>query len=240
MASFSIITPCLNARRWLPLCVRSVADQAEIETEHIVQDGGSTDGTFEWLLSQSGFVVHQESDRNLYEAVNRGLRRATGDIVCHLNADEQLLPTALTKVDEAFTRFPEMQVVFGDVLLTDCDGTLKCTRRIVTPSALQIFLDHLPTYTGATFFRRSLLTDRGLYYNEQFSTIGDCLWVLRMLKLKIPFHQIGQFTTSFMFTGQNLSQGKQGAKERARLRKALPKSLRILRPLVVLNNKGCI
>src|SRR4029450_671286 len=98
---FSIITPSFNPSPWLPLCIASVADQG-VDVEHIVQDAGSTDGTLDWLTRDTRGSAFIERDSGMYDGVNRGLRRAEGDILSYLNCDEQYLPGCLQTVESFF------------------------------------------------------------------------------------------------------------------------------------------
>ena len=91
----SIITPSLNQARFLDDTLRSVRDQTYPHIEHIVIDGGSTDGTVEMLarnLCDERFRWLSEPDDGMYWAVNKGLRMASGSIVAYLNADDVFLP----------------------------------------------------------------------------------------------------------------------------------------------------
>ena len=99
---FSVITPSFRNSEWLKLCIASVADQSGAEFEHIVQDSCSDDGTQDWLTKDSRVRAFIEKDGGMYDAVNRGYRRATGDILCYLNCDEQYLPGALATVRKVF------------------------------------------------------------------------------------------------------------------------------------------
>src|SRR5579864_8457246 len=100
--NFSIVTPSFRSSRWLKLCIASVADQAGVEFEHIVQDAGSDDGTLEWLPHDTRVRAYVEKDSGMYDAINRGYRRAKGDLLAYLNCDEQYLPGALQKVRDFF------------------------------------------------------------------------------------------------------------------------------------------
>src|SRR5688572_28783022 len=95
---FSVITPSFRSSEWLKLCIASVADQEDVTVEHIVQDAGSDDGTLDWLLKEPRVAAFVEKDSGMYDAVNRGLRRAKGEFVAYLNADEQYLPGGLKEV----------------------------------------------------------------------------------------------------------------------------------------------
>jgi len=88
----SIVTPSFRNSDWLKLCVASVADQAGVEVEHIVQDAQSDDGTQEWLARDRRVQAYIEKDLGMYDAINRGWRRATGEILAYLNCDEQYQP----------------------------------------------------------------------------------------------------------------------------------------------------
>src|ERR1700694_5003916 len=115
----SVVTPSFKQLPWLKLCVASVADQVGVEIEHIVQDAG-TGGDLEiWAASQPSLRLFVEPDAGMYDAINRGLRRATGEICAYLNCDEQYLPGALQAVEKFFQSHPEVDMVFGDVVMVD-------------------------------------------------------------------------------------------------------------------------
>src|SRR5882757_1252682 len=130
---FSIITPSFRNSNWLKLCIASVADQQTVDVEHIVQDACSDDGTQEWLAADPRVRAFFEKDAGMYDAINRGLRRAGGDILAYLNCDEQYLPGALARVAEFFAQHPEIDVLFGDALLVDRRGAPLSYRRMVLP-----------------------------------------------------------------------------------------------------------
>src|SRR5690349_18314195 len=97
---FSIVTPSFRNSKCLKLCIASVADQQDVEREHIIQDSCSDDGTQDWLPQDHRVRAFIEKDGGMYDAINSGYRRATGDILAYLNCDEQYLPGALQAVDE--------------------------------------------------------------------------------------------------------------------------------------------
>jgi len=94
---FSIVTPSFRQLDWLKRCVRSVADQS-VEHEHIVQDAGTGPQLDEWVGASSPARLFVERDKGMYDAVNRGFARASGEIFAYLNCDEQYLPGALAAV----------------------------------------------------------------------------------------------------------------------------------------------
>jgi glycosyltransferase involved in cell wall biosynthesis len=100
--TFFIITPSLRNSDWLKLCIASVADQ-QVDAEHIVQDACSDDGTLDWLPHDKRVKAFIEKDSGMYDAVNRGLRKAIGEILAYLNCDEQYLPGALQRVVKIYS-----------------------------------------------------------------------------------------------------------------------------------------
>ena len=133
---FSIITPSFRNSPWLKLCVASVADQQGVDAEHIVQDAGSDDGTLDWLTHDPRVQAYVEKDNGMYDAINRGLRRARGELLAYLNCDEQYLPGALKTVSDFFDRHPGVDVVFGDCVVVDAAGRYVCERQTLKPQRL--------------------------------------------------------------------------------------------------------
>src|SRR5438874_13803108 len=129
----SIITPSFRQPDWLRLCARSVADQEDVQYEHIVQEG-SDDPSVESCVSQFPKLrFYREPDSGMYDAINRGLAKARGDICAYLNCDEQLLPNVLARVAGFFHKHPDVEVVFGDSILIDKNGNPLSYRRTVLP-----------------------------------------------------------------------------------------------------------
>ena len=117
MALMTIVTPCLNAVRFVEASIRSVLDQRCSEVEHIVVDGGSTDGTLEILARYPHLKVIERPDSGLYEALNRGVSVAQGSFVGHLNADDCYLPGSFERVQSAMKHYPEVEVISGGAVV---------------------------------------------------------------------------------------------------------------------------
>ncbi len=117
--TITIVTPCLNARRPAGRA-RERADQGyDGDVEHLVIDGGSTDGTLDVLESAPGVRYISEPDRGLSDAVNKGFRMAGGEIIGWLNADDVYLPGALARVGAAFAGAQDAPWVTGACLILD-------------------------------------------------------------------------------------------------------------------------
>jgi glycosyltransferase involved in cell wall biosynthesis len=114
----TVITPCLNAAATIERTLESVAAQDHDDVEHVVVDGGSTDGTVA-LLERAGVRYVSEPDRGLSDAMNKGIAMATGDAIGWLNADDFYLPSALSTASAAFEGFPEAEWVTAPCLIVD-------------------------------------------------------------------------------------------------------------------------
>ena len=233
---FSVITPSFNPSPWLRLCIASVADQG-VDVEHIVQDAGSTDGTLEWLPQDPRVTTYVERDSGMYDAVNRGLRRANGDVLAYLNCDEQYLPGSLQAVERFFRAHPSVDVLFGDFVVVNADLSYMFHRKVQVPLKHHTWVSHLPAATCATFFRRTLLTKHDLFFDARLRDVGDAEWMLRLLKHRIPMAVLGQFTSVFAMTGENMSAKPNAIREKQELYESAPVLVRSLKPLLILHHR---
>jgi len=249
---FSVATPVFNGMPHLPCCVASVRDQAGridtrtgatlraqlrtggtdcIEIEHLVQDGGSTDGTIEWLQNQCELKWKSEEDAGMYDAINRAWRRSSGDIYSWLNADEQYLPETLRKVARVFAVNPEVDIIFGDALLARPDGKLLSYRRVVKPRRAHTRVVHLGTLSCATFFRRRLL-EEGYYLDTSWRAIGDAEWIYRLLERPACLRVMSEPLSIFTMTGRNLGATAVSRAEGHLWKKSAPRLWRWCAPLL--------
>jgi glycosyltransferase involved in cell wall biosynthesis len=187
---FSIVTPTFKQPDWVRLCAASVADQSGVTFEHIIQDGGDGRG-LRWLENMPAVRLFVEPDLGMYDALAKGISKATGDIISHLNSDEQYLPGTLESVHRFFTRNSEVEVLFGDAILISAEGTPLGYRRIISPQRSHTVACHLGTLTCSTFFRRSVV-ERGLSYKSDWKDVGDAALVLSWLNAGVKMAAIPQ------------------------------------------------
>ncbi len=211
---FSIVTPTCKQPDWAQLCAASVADQVGVTFEHIIQDGGDGQG-LEWLEGMPRARLFVEPDEGMYDALTKGISKATGDIIGHLNSDEQYLPETFQIVHRFFQRNPQVDVVFGDAILVGADFTPLGYRRVVLPLRSHTVACHLGTFTSSMFFRHGLV-EHGLSYKREWRQIGDAALVLSWLDAGIKMATISRPLAVFTFTGTNLGMGK-AAQEEGRL-----------------------
>jgi len=213
-----ISTPSFRSLPWLPCAVASVADQArdDIEVHHHVQDGGSDDGTREWLEAYAeqctreprpGYTFSFESapDRGMYEAINKGWSKApeSFDFLGHLNCDEQYLSGAIQTVVEGFTKNPAWEVLLAGMIVIDTKGHYICHRHSLNPSAL-VFRFTCGGMTAATFQRASVYQKRGICFEIGWRMIADKIWYLRLITSGVVIGHLNRLVSTFMETGANL------------------------------------
>ena len=111
----TVVTPTLNAAQVLERSLYAMSMQ-QADFEHIIQDGGSADGTAELVARYAcryDLRFHQERDSGMYEGVLRGMARARGDILAWLGADDFYMPWTLSTVEHMFARYPEVDWIIG-------------------------------------------------------------------------------------------------------------------------------
>ncbi len=233
---FSIVTPSFRSSSWLKLCIASVADQGQAH-EHIVQDSCSDDGTQDWLPQDRRVVACIEKDAGMYDAINRGLRRAKGDVLAWLNCDEQYLPGALEAVAAVFGARQEVDLLFGDVVMVNPQGHYLWHRKMQTPLLYHTWTCHLSTLSCAMFFRRRVYFDYGFSLNPKLRDVGDSEWMVRLLRHGVKMAVLGRFTSTYTQTGANMSAAANARRENRELCLSAPAWARPLRPFWIAHHR---
>jgi glycosyltransferase involved in cell wall biosynthesis len=179
----SIVTVVFNNRATIASTIDSVLSQTHDDIEHIVIDGGSTDGTVELIASYGKSVATfvSEPDRGIYDAMNKGIRLATGDVVGTLNADDFYADDAVisTVVDEFNAK--GVDAVFGDVVFVKPENLRKIVRfyssRDCTPEKFAYgWMPAHPTF----FVKRAVYCRFGLYKTD-YAIAADYELLTRVL-----------------------------------------------------------
>lgn len=161
LPSISLVTPSLNQGRFLREALESALGQGYPALELHVQDGGSKDGTLAVLEEYRGRVTWaSEADSGQADAINRGLSRATGDVLGYLNGDDLLLPGALGTVGAAFVENPRARLVYGRAVYVDEEGR-RIGPCLTRPWDRRRLADYCFVAQPAAFFRRSLREEVG-------------------------------------------------------------------------------
>jgi glycosyltransferase involved in cell wall biosynthesis len=173
----SVVTPALNAAQTIESCLISVDNQSYPSIEHIVVDGGSTDGTIERIEAFPGRVtVVREPDRGMYEAVNRGVRLARGEVLAYLNADDLYLPWTVEVAVETLSLGCDL--VYGDLAVV-ADGERPSFRpQFYREFDLRHYTHHEALAQPTVFWWRRV-TERIGPFDEGYGLIADVEYWLR-------------------------------------------------------------
>ena len=209
LPSITVVTPCLNAAGTIEEALESVRSQDYPRLEHLVIDGGSTDGTLEILERAEGVRFVSEPDGGRVEAVNKGIAMAGGDVVGWLNADDRYEPGALRAVGEAFAGSPEAPWVTGYCRIIDAEG--QEIRKGVTAYknaflrrfSYGLYLTQNFVSDPATFVRRGVLREAGPLDDRYAISHDYDLW-LRVARRGDPV-VLPRYLSSFRMTEGTLS-----------------------------------
>jgi glycosyltransferase involved in cell wall biosynthesis len=166
----------------------------------------------------------------MYDAVNRGYRRATGDILAYLNCDEQYLPGALGAVRDFFEAHPQIEVALAGSIVTDGEGKYLCHRPSLVPHPWHIWF-RFPVLTSSVFIRRKVIHERGIFFDTRWRDLGDFHWVLALMKNKVPMAVCDSFTSVFADTGENMNLKPNAIREKEATDAMTPWLARMLKPV---------
>ncbi len=154
----SVVTPSFQQQEFLRACVASVEMQSYPHVEHLVLDGGSTDGTTAYLQSSPGRVTWWRSHRDggQSQALNEGFDKAAGDWIGWQNSDDFYYPGAFWRVADVAAQYPEVGVIVGDTAIVDHKGIMQYTIG-VSPVPAKLWLQGYWPYNQSVFFRRDIL-----------------------------------------------------------------------------------
>lgn len=184
----TIITPSLNQGAYLEKTIRSVLEQNYPDLEYFVIDGGSTDNSVEILQRYRDRFAYwvSEPDAGQAAAINKGLRRATGEIVAYLNSDDWYLPGTLHTVAETFLsladRTSKPSWIVGEAIHYDEKTGIEILWRPTPPPADRWWIVGCPWGVPqvASFWRRELFEHYG-YFREDMHYGFDTEWMIRLV-----------------------------------------------------------
>jgi len=189
----SVITAVRNAAQAIRVTLKSVEAQDYADIEHIVVDGASTDGTPEAVkaIGKRVSVFVSEPDSGVYQAFNKGLRRATGDVVAYINAgDEYVSPSVISSVVGAFRDRP-VDAVFGDAALVDAEQRDRTLRVYSSARFLPSRLAYGFMPAHPTLFLRKRVYDEVGEYDESYRIAGDFEFCVRAFcRRSLSYHYL--------------------------------------------------
>jgi glycosyltransferase involved in cell wall biosynthesis len=200
---FSIVTPSFNQRAYIEDALLSVKEQAYLQMEHIVIDGGSTDGTVEVLRdygSRSGWSHLRwvsEPDGGQSDALNKGFRMASGEIIGWLNSDDRYRSECFRTVADAFKNNSTVDVIYGDYTWIDQHGTfIKVRREIEFNSFVLLYNRVLTVPSPSSFFRRTIF-EAGNFIDIQYNYSMDYEFFLRLAQKGYHFQHLSRVLADF-------------------------------------------
>ena len=201
----SIVTPSFNQAGFLEEALLSVKNQGYTAIEHIIMDGGSTDGSVEILKrfsSQPGWKhLHwvSEPDGGQGDALNKGFKLATGGIIGWLNSDDRYRPGCFEKIVGSAARSPEADVLYGDsTFINENSQVWRVRREIEFNRFILRYLYMLYILSAATFFRRRIFQDEN-WINIKYSHAMDYEFFLRLDARGYKFEHVPELLADFRF-----------------------------------------
>lgn len=177
----SIVTPSFNSAKFIEDCIKSVLNQNYPNFEHIIIDGGSTDGTIEILKKYTHLKWISEPDEGQSDALNKGIRMASADWVLWLNSDDYILPSTLEIYKKAILNKPGFDVIYGNQDIVDHQKKKIKTIYHIDYKYLYTFWGvYIPPSSG-TLFRKKILLEYPLDNNYDY--VMDTEWFLRCGKI---------------------------------------------------------
>ena len=216
---FSIITVCYNAADNLRKTLASVERQTFGDYEHIIIDGSSTDSTAELLKTaadDSRRVIVSESDKGIYDAMNKGLGRAKGEYLIFMNAGDIFAgDDTLNVYTDVITEHNHPGIVYGQTLLVDTDGTIVGERHLKAPEHLT--LDSFAQ--GMVVCHQAMAVSRRIapLYDTRWRFSADYEWVVKCLQKSHSNVYTGQVMCHYLSEGTTTANRKASLVERFRI-----------------------
>jgi glycosyltransferase len=175
----SVITVSFNAAATIETAIKSVQTQICPDIEHIIIDGGSIDQTAKIIERHRKGIAYyiSEPDTGIYNAMNKGIRAATGDILFFLNADDRFSdPEVVKDVVSVFQKYPDLEIVYGELTWERPDKNLNSSQ----PSLINREFLASRTILHQTVFARAAVFEATQGFSEHYKVVSDYEWMLKV------------------------------------------------------------
>ncbi len=211
LPKISIITPSYNQGQYIEECILSVKNQNYENAEHIIIDGGSTDNTVDIIKKYAEHITYwvSEKDGGQSEAINKGMKLATGDIVTWLNSDDAYLPNTLTRVVDLFEKNPNTKLIHGNSILFGMGKKERFTQS-VSKNLQEKYLAFIPFPQPSSFFKKEILNtigmlDESLHYGMDYDLLVRIALNYSILQTKEVFSKYRIHAESKTVQGLNFA-----------------------------------
>lgn len=202
LTKISIVTPSFNSGRFIEEAIQSVLDQNYDNFEHIIIDGGSTDNTIEILEKYSHLIWVSEPDDGQSDAINKGFKRATGDIIGWLNSDDLYLPGTFDIVSQELSN-NKVDAIYANYRDIDLNG--KITKEYVTQNSskwMSLYICYIPS---TTFFFRRKIVEQDIFIDKKFYITMDKEFFAQILYSGLNIQKANAFFAHFRWHDGNKS-----------------------------------
>lgn len=213
---FTIITITYNAAHWLERTVLSILSQSYPNIEYLIIDGGSTDGTVDIIKQYAPGIAFwlSEPDKGLYDAMNKGLKHASGDYVWFINAGDtlQTADTIQRIVMKISKRRTLPDIIYGETAIVNTEGKMVGMRRLRAPKNLtwKSFRMGMLVCHQSFIVKRSIAPEYDLHYHLS----ADYDWCIRCMKLAKSIYNTKIVLTDYLEDGLSTAQRSASLKER--------------------------
>ncbi|MEG8988161.1 glycosyltransferase family 2 protein [Ignavibacteria bacterium 4148-Me] len=198
----SIVTPSFNSAKYIEDCIQSVLNQNYPNFEHIIIDGGSTDGTIEILKKYPHLIWISEPDEGQSDALNKGFKMASGDIIGWLNSDDVYLQETFNKVINELNN-SDVDGVYSNIYFGD--KNLNITRKLITHKPIKwLSLFHCFIPSTSFFFKRKII-DNGILIDKNIHITMDKDFFARILYSGFKLKYVNDFWAIFRWHDANKS-----------------------------------
>ncbi|CAN7690128.1 glycosyltransferase family 2 protein [Paenibacillus sp. LjRoot153] len=213
----SIITVSFNSKETIEDTINSVLTQTYTNIEYIIIDGNSTDGTVDIIKKYQSYITRwiSEPDNGIYDAFNKGISMATGEIIGIVNSDDYLESYALDDVVKIYLKSPEVDVIHGNMRIVN-DFSNKMFITSPRSNLVKERFITMPVCHPATFITKKCYLEEGLY-NKYYKISSDYEFILRLIKKNKKFIYVDKVLTNMREGGASANYVK-GFKEAKKIK----------------------